>query len=401
MNKYNYRAKDKESKTIKGIVEARDEKQAARILQEKGLLVVGLSLKGESAIKEVGGIFFRRITDADRVGFTRQLSTMINAGLQLTNALSILEVQASPAMSRVVGEILREIEGGGSLGDALEKHSDVFDEVYVALVRAGEEAGILDKVLNRLADNLEQGREFKSRIKGAMIYPMIVVIGMFIVGGIMIIFVIPRLTAIYEEFQAELPFFTKLLLKISKFLVSFWVIGLVGLVGGIIGLKAAFKDPLVRKQYEAILFKIPIIGKLKKQIMLTEFTRTLGLLVGSGILVVNALSIVRRSLGSRIYEEAVTRASDDIEKGFPLATALARTEIFPLLIPHMISVGEETGKLDEALSKVSAYFEQEAAQAIRNLTSALEPLIMIVLGVGVAFLMVSVIMPIYNLTSQF
>lgn len=401
MDKFEYTARNPEGETKKGLVEAADEKQAARILQERGLLITSLRSKPKNFLNELKETFFGRIKSGDKVNFTRQLSTMITAGLPITEALRILEVQASTAMGRVVGEILREVEGGKSLAESLGRHPAVFDQIYVALVRAGESAGVLDEVLKRLADNLEKQREFKNKIKGAMIYPVIVISGMVLVAAIMIMFVIPKMTSIYEEFQAELPLPTKILLGISSFFTTFWWLALPILVGLVLAFRILSKKPQFKKKYDQILFKIPILGKLRRQMVLTEFARTLGLLVGAGILIVDAIEIVCHSLGSVTYEQAVTSAGQEVERGLPLAAALARTEVFPPILPQMISVGEETGKLDEVLGKVSSYFEQEADIAVKGLTTAIEPIIMIILGVGVGFLVIAVIMPIYNLTSQF
>jgi len=234
-----------------------------------------------------------------------------------------------------------------------------------------------------------------------MIYPAIIVTAMTVVGFIMIIFVIPRLTVLYEEFEAELPMITKILLAFSKFISSFWWLAISLLAGGLYALRLLIHYPAFKKKYDQFYFRIPILGNLRRQIMFTEFSRTLGLLVGSGILVVDALNIVKNSMGSPIYEDALSQATKQVEKGFPLAVALAQTEVFPPLLPQMIAVGEETGKIDEVLGKISTYFEQEAATLVKGLTTAIEPLIMIVLGIGVGFLIVAVIMPIYNLTSQF
>lgn len=401
MQKFNYYAKDKEGVTKRGVVEARDAKQAARVLREKEFLVISLNPKGKEISVEVKEVLFRRVSSSDRVNFTRQLSTMITAGLPITESLSILELQSRPTMAKVVGEVLREVESGGSLASALERHSDAFDQTYVALVKAGEAAGVLDKVLSRLADNLEKDREFNSRIKSAMIYPAIVIGGMVIVAAIMIIFVIPKLMVVYSEFQAELPLMTKILLRVSQFAAKFWWLGLIFLAGLVAGMRVLATQPEFKKYYDQFLFKIPLIGKLRRQIILTEFTRTLGLLVGAGILLVEALNIVRRSMGSLIYEKAIETTASEVEKGLSLAVAIARTEVFPPILPQMIAVGEETGKIDEVLAKVSAYFEQESDLMVKGLTAALEPLIMIVLGVGVGFLIIAVIMPIYNLTSKF
>jgi len=401
MEKFEYKAKDKLGKTLKGIVEATDEKQAVSILREKGLLVITLKPKKDSFSDTLKSTFFRKISLNDKVNFTRQLATMLTAGLRVTEALEILENQSSPAMRKIVEEVRRDIEGGRDLSSSLEKHPDAFDQIYVALVKAGESAGVLEKVLTRLADNLERQKEFQGKIKSAMIYPIIIILGMVAVAGIMIIFVIPKMTALYEEFQAQLPLPTRILISISKFVTFFWWLILLAIGGMVVGLRVLLKNPTFRRQYDQILFKLPIFGNIRQKSILTEFTRTLGLLVGTGILIVDALRILKGSLGSLIYQEAIEQTAREVEKGLPLASALAETGAFPFVLPQMISVGEETGKLDEVLQRVSNYFQQESENAVKGLTSAMEPIIMIILGIGVAFLMISVIMPIYNLTSQF
>jgi type IV pilus assembly protein PilC len=259
----------------------------------------------------------------------------------------------------------------------------------------------LEKVLTRLANNLERQKEFQGKIKSAMIYPAIVILGMIVVAAIMIIFVIPKMTTIYEEFQAQLPLPTRVLLSISKFVTFFWWLILLIIGGLIVGFRVLLKNPSFRKQYDQILFRLPIFGNIRQKSILTEFTRTLGLLVGTGILIVDALRILKGSFRSLIYQEAIEQTAKEVEKGLPLASALAETGVFPFVLPQMISVGEETGKLDEVLQRISNYFQQESEMAVKGLTTAMEPIMMIILGIGVAFLMISVIMPIYNLTSQF
>jgi len=400
MEKFTYKAKDIEGKTVNGLVEAVNPEQAAKILRERNLLVITLNKKTDDIFTQAKK-GFDRIHIQDKVNFTRQLSTMINAGLTVTESLTILETQASPAMGILVSDVLRQVESGVALSTALEKYSHVFDQIYIALIKAGEAAGVLDKILLRLADNLEKQNEFRQKIKGAMVYPILVIGGMVGVIAIMIVFVVPKLTTIYDEFQADLPLSTKVLIGVSKFSSQYWYLALMILGGLVILGRYLARNPFFKIKFEAILFKMPIIGKLKKSMMLTEFTRTLGLLVGSGILIVEAIDVTTKSLNSPNYEARMKEVSKEVEKGLPLATALARTEIFPPILSQMVAVGEETGKLDEVLSKVSTYFEQQADAAVKGLTTALEPIIMIVLGVGVGFLMVAIIMPIYNLTNKF
>jgi len=401
MKRFNYKARDQEGRLHSGLIEAANEKQAARVLRERHLLITLLKPKGEGFINELRVGVLGKVSFVDKVNFTRQLATMINAGLNITNALRILQEQANPAMNKLVGEVLNQVESGNSLNKALSAHPKVFDQVYVALVRAGEEAGVLDKILSRLAENLEAEKEFKGKIKGAMIYPVIIVVGMLGVAGVMLVFVVPKLTTLFDEFQADLPVSTKILIGLSGFATKFWYLALLLIGGLVVGVPQALRQPLIHYQYDRLLFKLPIIGPLRLKSMMAEFARTLSLLIGAGVLVVDALNIVKDSLGSPLYREAVDGAARQVQKGYPMAAALADTGIFPSILPQMISVGEETGKTDEVLQKIADFFSQEAEQAVKNLTTAMEPLIMILLGVGVAFMVLAVIMPIYTLTSQF
>jgi len=401
MKQFNYKARDQEGQLHTGLIEAASEKQAARVLRERHLLITLLKLKKESFINELRAGVLGKISFTDKVNFTRQLATMINAGLNITKALRILQEQANPAMSKLVGEVLNQVESGNSLNKAMSAHPKVFDEVYIALVRAGEEAGVLDKILSRLAENLEADKEFKSKIKGAMIYPIIIVVGMLGVASIMLVFVIPKLTVLFDEFQADLPMSTKILIGLSDFLTKFWYLALLLIGGLVVGVPQALKNPTIHYQYDRLFFKVPIIGPLRLKSMMADFARTLSLLIGAGVLVVDALNIVKDSLGSPLYQEAVGATARQVQKGYPMAAALADTNIFPSILPQMIAVGEETGKTDEVLQKIADFFSQEAEQAVKNLTTAIEPLIMILLGLGVGFMVIAVIMPIYTLTSQF
>lgn len=400
MRKFAFKAKDEAGKTIKGKVEAADAKTAVTVLRGRKLLVINLKpLLERSQLKWLK--WLQRVKQDEVVNFTRQLSTMITAGLPMTEGLSILELQSSVGMAGVVGEVLRDVEGGASLADALAKQKKVFSEVYVALVRAGETAGVLDQVLKRLADTMEKQREFRNKTKGALIYPAIVLTGMVVVGIVMMVFVVPRLTVMYADFGAALPLPTRILMTVSGVMARWWWLLAVAAAWIVGGFKAWSKTAVGAVQVDRIMFRIPIVGPLRRELLFTEFSRTLSLLTASGISILEGLRIVAAAVGSPIYQAKIKQAAVQVEKGFPLAATLAADEAFPALLSQMISVGEETGKLDEVLGKLAGYFEGEAETKIRGLTAALEPIIMILLGVGVGFLIVAVIMPIYNLTSKF
>ncbi len=402
MNTYSYRAKDFQGVQKSGVLEAFDEKQAVNLLRGRNLVVISLSLKkGDFQLKDIFSIF-SRVSLNDLVNFTRQLSTMINAGLPMTEALGLLRSQARTAtMAKVVDEILRDIEGGSSLAAALAKHPEVFSKIYISLVKAGETAGILDQILLRLADNLEKEREFQGKAKGALVYPAMVVTAMLGVVVIMMIFVIPRLTTMYKDMGTELPLPTQILITLSNFLVSFWWLVLGGLAGLVI-LFLRWKNTRQGKSiFDRFMFRTPIIGKLFEQTNLTEFTRTLSLLIGAGIPIIEALHIVAEAVDNVVYQEGINEAARQVEKGFPLSLPLSQNPNFPPLLGQMIKTGEETGKMDEILMRMSLFYESEAERAIKGLTTAIEPIIMVVLGVGVAFLILSIILPIYKLTSSF
>lgn len=399
MQLFTYKAKDIGGHTLKGDVEAVSISVAAEMLRKKKLVIISLKPGKVSAIKQLSTVF-NRVKMEDVVMFTRQLSAMIAAGLPLTDALRILQNQSSPGMSEVIGGILADVEGGSTLGDALEKRKKVFSHVYISLVRAGESAGVLDDILNRLANNLEKQKEFKGKVSGALIYPVIVVIGMMIVAFIMMVFVIPKLTAMYDNFGAELPIMTKILISVSKIMASFWYLIIAAVIGVIALFKGWLKTVAGREKFETIVFRLPIIGKLNKYVILTEFTRTLGLLVGAGIAILDGLKITAEAVGNSIYRKGLLDAAEQVEKGMPLAVPISQNPYFPPILGQMINVGEETGKLDEILLKISHYFETESEQGVAGLTAAVEPLIMIVLGIGVGILVIAIIMPIYNLTSS-
>ncbi|MDH5532958.1 MAG: type II secretion system F family protein [Candidatus Pacebacteria bacterium] len=397
---YKYTAKNEHAETVKGKVEAQNKSQAVQVLKSRDLFVVNLLLEGEGSFTVLSSLVSGVKYD-DIVNFTRQLSTMITAGLPLTEALSILEQQGKPAVVKVISELLKEIEGGSTFAKALEKFPKHFTKVYTQLVRAGETAGVLDEVLQRLAENMEKDKEFKAKTKGALIYPAIVMLAMMIVGTIMMVVVVPKLTDMYKDFGAELPGPTQFLIDLSGFVKKTWYLQIVFGVAGFFGMKQWTKTRQGAIQVSTLKFKIPIYGKLTKKVILTEMTRTMSLLLSAGISLLQVLEIVTEASSSALYQEELKLAAKKVEKGVSFAQTLTNQELFPIILSQMASVGEETGKLDEVLLKISSYFQSESEHEIKNLTTALEPFIMIILAIGVGFMTIAIIMPIYSLTSQF
>lgn len=403
MSLYYFSAKDIHGKKYSGEVEVIDEKALVTTLQKQGLIPIDIKPRNTRRVLSVSLPKLRgTISAAEVVGFTRQLSTMISAGLPLTDALVILEKQTkSQAFARIIAEVVADVEGGMALSTALSKHKGAFDTIYVKLVEAGETGGVLDKILLKLAETLEKERDFKAKTRGAFIYPAIVVAVMVIVIVIMMIFVIPKLTSLYTEIGAALPLPTKVLIFVSNFMRSFWWLLLLLFAMMVYGLRFFSKTEIGAQFFSKMILKIPIWGKIRKTLILSQFTRTLGLLIGAGIPIIAALRVVSDLLASQSYKEGLDFAISRVERGSPLYQPLAANPIFPPIIGQMLRVGEETGKMDEVLGRLSIYFEGESENLIRNLTTALEPIILVFLGVGVGILVLSVILPIYNLTSQF
>jgi len=400
MKRFFYTAKDSTGKIIKGEVEASTAQAAAKLDRKRKLVVI--SIKEASGITDIFSKYKKKVTASDVANFTRQLSTMIGAGLPIINALSIIRTQSEGYIKKVVTQVLADIEGGESMSMALSKHPKVFSPTYMALIKSGEVGGVMDKVLARLADDLEKQQEFRGKVKGALIYPAIIIAGMFVVALVMFIFVIPRLTTLYDEFDAELPLPTKILIGISGTLVKFWPIFFLIGVGGVYGFSLYRKTKKGRQKTDELFFKIPIIGPLQKQVMLTELTRTMSLMVGSGVSILESLTITAGVSSNIVISNALESVAQQVEKGFAVAYSFAKhPEAFPFILSQMIAVGEETGKMDEVLTKVSRVFEVESDQKVKGLTAAIEPIVMVILGLGVGFLVIAIILPIYNLTSQF
>lgn len=401
MEQYIYTVKDQKGQARNGVIEATDKRQASTILHDRGLIVIKLEekLAGRDLLTLIRD--FRGIGLGPLANFTRQLSIMVTSGLSLTDSLSILEKQIpEPAFKEIIGSITKDVQGGANFAMALAKHKKVFSTAYVNMIKSGEASGTLDQVLNKLAEALEKEREFKSKIEGAFIYPAIVVIAMLIVTFVVLVFVIPKLTSLYTDLGAQLPLPTQILLLASKIVSQFWWAVIGGTILGVVLLRRYQKTEIGARQIDGLVLKIPVMGKINANTSLAVLTRTLGSLVGSGVPILEGLKISGDVASNALHQQSIRRATEAVEKGAVLSAALGKDPLFPPIVSQMVSVGEETGKLDEVLTKLAHYFEIEVEQDIKGLTAALEPIIMIILGVMVAFLVISIILPIYKITSS-
>ena len=388
----------KNGKVVIGKIEAKDIKSVSLYLQTKEMFPIWIKpVKEEKTIS-----LFNQINFNDVVDFTRQIAIMVNAGLTLTEALDIIGKQVKkPALHKLIEDLSNEIKAGNSFSSALKKYSNYFSNLYISLIRSAEVSGKLGEIMLKLSDNLEKEREFKGKIKGAMIYPVIILVGMFGVMFVMITFVIPRLLNLYKEFNVDLPFTTQILIIISSFFVKFWPLIILIIFGTFLALKKYLSTSVGKYSFDAFLLKLPVISNVIKVSALVNTTRTLAILLGSGISILEALDIVIGATDNVIYQKAFKNVKKKVERGQSLGSAMDEEGIFPPILVQMAQVGEQTGRLDDTLLRLSRFFEMESELAVKTMTTLIEPAILVILGLGVGFLVMSVITPIYNLTSSF
>lgn len=396
---FRYLTKDFQGNYHKGEMESADLNHAAALLRRKKLIIV--SLKPRQSQTVLFGGFLGGVPFKDIVVVTRQLATMVEAGLTLSEALDLLiEEQFNKKLKETLQEISTSVKGGMEFGQALEKYGGIFPRLYVSLVKAGEVSGKLDKILLQLATHLEKEREFNSKIKGAMMYPALVIMMMGAVMGVMIFFVMPKLANLYKESSIELPLPTQITMGIANFLVAFWWLLIFLVALGITLFRRWLATPRGKVIFDTRILSFPVVGQIVNLVALTNFTRTFSLLISAGIPILGGIKIVADVVGNAAYKIALDRVYLGVERGLSFSSQLKTQPVFPKIVSQMAKTGEETGKLDEVLSRLSDYFESESNIVLKNLTTMIEPIILIILGVAVGFLVLSIIMPIYQLTSN-
>lgn len=339
-----------------------------------------------------------KVTSKDVVIFTRQLSTMIDAGLPLVQSLEILsEQQENAAFKKILRDIRTDVEAGTTFADAMKKHPTVFDNLYCNMVEAGELGGILDTILNRLAAFMEKNMALKKKVKGAMTYPIICICISFVVLAVMLIFVVPVFQKMFADFGSALPAPTQMVVNMSEFAKSNFHFMIGAVVALVFAIKKVYKTEKGRERIDELLLKMPIVGLLLRRVAVAKFTRTLGTMLQSGVPILDSLNVVARTAGNKVVEKAVFRVTDSISEGRAIAEPLAETGVFPGMVVQMINVGEATGALDVMLTKIADFYDEEVDQAVENLTAAIEPLMMVFLGGMIGGLVVAMYLPIFSM----
>lgn len=399
MKKFRYSARDSAGKEIKGKIEARDKDAVAEILHDRGLLVVSITDEFTIDFEELAQINIGGVPMKDKVVFMRQMATMVSAGLPLTRALEIMEQQVeNPSFKKTITQVKGSVESGVTLADSFRQSGDVFDDISLNLIEAGESSGNLDVILTRLAVELEESKKLSDKLRGALIYPIIILVVIIAVVVMLMFVLVPSMAEIYSEFNAELPWVTRFLISLSDFTLKYWWAVILILAILIIGGKAYFDTPGGKRNKDKIVLKIPIMGTIVSKMQLAQFTRILALLLGSGLSIIRALELTAQSLSNEMFKEVIMQSKNDVEKGGSLAIPIARSEYFPLIVSSMVAVGEETGELDNVLNKVSEYYKDEVDVATSNMSTVLEPVFLIVMGLMIGFIALAVYMPMFQLS---
>jgi type IV pilus assembly protein PilC len=407
MPQFTYIATDTKGKTINGTVEATDRTNAMNTLSKQGLRPVSVrekNSKGGGALnfgKLLGG---NKVKSNDLVMFTRQLSAMVGAGVPLLRSLTSLQKHTeSPALQKILGEVINEVEAGSPLADALEKHPATFSDVYVNMVRAGEAAGILDEILKRLALQQEKNATIRKKIKSAMAYPTVLIVITILAFFGLMLFVIPQIGKILKDLggpDAQLPALTQGMLAISGFITSYWFIVFPAIFGGIFLLLRYLKTPAGKSQLHHIVLKIPGVKTIIMKVSVARFARTFSALMGAGVAVLEALNVTAHAVGNVVYEKALIDAGEAVKNGDQLSSVIENNTLFPAIVSQMLAVGEETGQTDKVLVKVADFYEEEVDVAIDGLSSIIEPVMIVLMGSMVGLIAASVMGPIAGLAQN-
>ncbi|PIS04964.1 MAG: hypothetical protein COT81_03770 [Candidatus Buchananbacteria bacterium CG10_big_fil_rev_8_21_14_0_10_42_9] len=394
---FSYIALNKDNQRVSGKIQAPSELVAGDILIDKALTILKLKKESTFKLKNVFG-FLNQVSDKSVVIFSRQLSTMTSANLPLVQALRILVRQTSDeTFKKVIDDVASEVEGGSKLSAALASNPKVFSDFYINLVRSGETSGGLDEVLKYLADYQEKNYDLKNRIRGAMMYPALVLTSLFAVGILMMVFTIPRLTAILTESGVELPIATRLLIGLSDFFVNWWIVLIIVIVAIIVAIRFALRYPAFKYWWDLGLLRLPIFGQLFQGVAVTKMAQCLSTLLEGGVPLSKSLQITADTVGNTVYHDLLLRVVREVEDGNLISNVLSTNKNMPYMVAQMIGIGEKSGKVSSVLERVGDFYSREVDNLVSNLVSLIEPAVIIAMGVAVGAMVAAIIIPIYNL----
>lgn len=403
MPTYTYKARDRQGELLTATIETENELSAAMSLRSLGYSVI--SIQKETQLEANLTDFWQKIRKTHQyelIFFSRQLSSLLKSGIAITVALSsIAEQTKNKLLKETINAVLKDIQTGVSFSEALAKHPDIFSDLFVSMIKVGETTGILDEVLERLTQLNMQELEVKARIKSAMTYPLILVTVAIIIVSFLLINIIPKFVVVFETYEAKLPLATQILLGISFLLRRLWLLVIAAVAIFIFWFRRYIKTEKGRYKFDFYLLRLPLFGQLYLKLIVARFSRTLGALVKSGVSILEALSVTEKTVGNSVISRVIDNIRSAITEGQSLTEPFKASGVFPATVIQMVSLGEKSGKLDQMLIEVANFYDREVDYTVRNITTALEPLLLLAMGAMVAFIALSVLLPIFNLIKVF
>lgn len=397
MSKFNYSARTRDGEFKSGVLEANSRDGAVSVLQRHGLLIVSLEAVNEIPFWQRSFKIFLRVKAKDLVMFSRQLATLIESQVVILEALRTLAEQTQNAYFKdIISDVANDVEGGLLLSEALKKHSRIFSALYVSIVKSGESSGNLHQALKNVADNVEYRYELNSKVKSAMMYPVIVFIAFVGISALMFGFVMPKIVAVLKDLDADLPFITRIMIAITEDFKTYGVLGALIFFLTAIGLLYYFRTSSGKKAWATTQLRLPIFGELLRKIYIARFAENISTLTASGLPILHSLKVSAEVVGNLVFERIINEAREAVRGGSTIANSFQNHKEIPVMVTNMIRVGEKTGRLDLVLKKMAQFYKQEVDTLVSNLTTLIEPIMIIILGIGVAILVVSILLPIYN-----
>ncbi len=397
---FHYKARDKFGALFEGTIETLNRELVATQLDGLGYIPVSITEEREGIFSPEFLQQFTRITPQDQIIFSRQLATLISAGLPFIASFeTLIEQTENPRLKKVIAKVKQDVEGGSTIADALERHPKVFSSLYVNMIRAGEAGGVLDEILNRLAFLAEHEAETRARVKAATRYPIIVIAATAIAFVVLLTFVVPRFVEIYANFKGTLPMPTRVLIWLNKFVKSYWYLIILSIAGLIFGTRWYINTEAGRLQWDNIKIKLPIFGPIFLKLAMSRFSRIFATLNRSGLPILQTLDIVSATIGNKVISRVIDNVRDSARGGKGLVQPMRVSKVFPPIVTRMMAVGEETGNMDDMLVKISDYYDTEVEYAIKNLSTLIEPILIVIIGGMVLFLALGIFLPMWNMIS--
>lgn len=400
--KFNFKAKTQEGEYREGTIEAGSKEAAVKVLQKNNLLP--LSVQEEEKQNDLTKAFLKyydRVTEKELVIFFRQLSILIEARVPILTSLAAIKEQTSNSyFVKVISEMVNDIEDGMSLSGALEKHKDIFSSLTINIIKAGETSGSLKKSIDYVAENIERNYTLSTRVRSALLYPGIVLVVFFIIGFLVISFILPKLTQVIKDLNAIVPWYTEAVMTVGDFMAVYWWAVAIVILGFVVTVMYYLRTNDGRREWDQVKIRLPIVGEIYRYVYITRFSENLAVLLAGGIPIIRALESVSAVINNSVYEAVFLKAAEEVKRGGNMSTVLRRSSLIPPMVAHMVKIGEDSGQIDSVLGHIAKFYDQETEILTKNLSTLLEPVLMVIIGIAVGFMAFAILMPIYNIAGQ-